>query len=69
MPIIDFYFLQIDMFSSSNSINDWPVYVKLSNGHLYGCDFIVSATGVLPNTDIIENNKQVIMTMTMIFFI
>ena len=69
MPIIDFYFLQIDMFSSSNSINDWPVYVKLSNGHLYGCDFIVSATGVIPNTDIIENNKQVIMTMTMIFFI
>ncbi|KAJ6666241.1 hypothetical protein lerEdw1_000513 [Lerista edwardsae] len=27
----------------------WPVYVELTNGKLYGCDFIVSATGVVPN--------------------
>ncbi|XP_042326799.1 pyridine nucleotide-disulfide oxidoreductase domain-containing protein 1 [Sceloporus undulatus] len=27
----------------------WPVYVELTNGKIYGCDFIVSATGVLPN--------------------
>ncbi|CAH6778455.1 pyridine nucleotide-disulfide oxidoreductase domain-containing protein 1 [Phodopus roborovskii] len=27
----------------------WPVYVELSNGKIYGCDFIVSATGVTPN--------------------
>ncbi|ETE62148.1 Pyridine nucleotide-disulfide oxidoreductase domain-containing protein 1, partial [Ophiophagus hannah] len=27
----------------------WPVYVELTNGKIYGCDFIVSATGVTPN--------------------
>nr|XP_033800627.1 pyridine nucleotide-disulfide oxidoreductase domain-containing protein 1 [Geotrypetes seraphini] len=27
----------------------WPVYIELTNGKIYGCDFIVSATGVLPN--------------------
>lgn len=29
----------------------WPVYVQLTNGKTVGCDFIVSATGVVPNTD------------------
>ncbi|XP_063404824.1 pyridine nucleotide-disulfide oxidoreductase domain-containing protein 1-like isoform X3 [Mytilus trossulus] len=29
----------------------WPVYVQLTNDKVYGCDFIVSATGVTPNTD------------------
>lgn len=28
----------------------WPVYVKLSNGEMYGCDVIISATGVVPNS-------------------
>ncbi|XP_053391331.1 pyridine nucleotide-disulfide oxidoreductase domain-containing protein 1-like [Mercenaria mercenaria] len=32
------------------SFSDWPVYVELTNGTLYGCDFVVSATGVEPNT-------------------
>ena len=27
----------------------WPVYVELTNGNVYGCDFVVSATGVVPN--------------------
>uniref|UniRef100_A0A8C3FWF9 Pyridine nucleotide-disulfide oxidoreductase domain-containing protein 1 n=1 Tax=Chrysemys picta bellii TaxID=8478 RepID=A0A8C3FWF9_CHRPI len=27
----------------------WPVYMELTNGKIYGCDFIVSATGVVPN--------------------
>jgi NAD(P)H-nitrite reductase large subunit len=26
------------------------VYIKLTNGKIYGCDFVVSATGVSPNT-------------------
>jgi len=30
---------------------DWSCYVRLTNGHVYGCDFVVSATGVIPNTD------------------
>ncbi|XP_055990602.1 pyridine nucleotide-disulfide oxidoreductase domain-containing protein 1 [Sorex fumeus] len=29
----------------------WPVYVELTNGKVYGCDFIVSATGVTPNVN------------------
>ena len=29
----------------------WPVYVKLTNGGVHGCDVIVSATGVLPNSE------------------
>uniref|UniRef100_A0A8C0QX90 Pyridine nucleotide-disulfide oxidoreductase domain-containing protein 1 n=1 Tax=Canis lupus dingo TaxID=286419 RepID=A0A8C0QX90_CANLU len=29
----------------------WPVYVELTNEKTYGCDFIVSATGVTPNTE------------------
>lgn len=28
----------------------WPTYVLLSNGKCYGCDFVISATGVIPNT-------------------
>ncbi|CAI9608123.1 unnamed protein product, partial [Staurois parvus] len=30
---------------------EWPVYVELTNGKLYGCDFIISATGVVPNIE------------------
>uniref|UniRef100_A0A8C5PEH2 Pyridine nucleotide-disulphide oxidoreductase domain 1 n=1 Tax=Leptobrachium leishanense TaxID=445787 RepID=A0A8C5PEH2_9ANUR len=39
--------------SSSHSSNpaEWPVYVQLTNGKTYGCDFIVSATGVIPNIE------------------
>lgn len=29
----------------------WPVYVELTNGKIYGCNFIVSATGVVPNVE------------------
>ncbi|XP_037663499.1 pyridine nucleotide-disulfide oxidoreductase domain-containing protein 1 [Choloepus didactylus] len=29
----------------------WPVYVELTNEKIYGCDFIVSATGVIPNIE------------------
>ncbi|KAM9327427.1 pyridine nucleotide-disulfide oxidoreductase domain-containing protein 1 isoform 2-T2 [Pholidichthys leucotaenia] len=29
----------------------WPVYVQLTNGRMLGCDFVVSATGVVPNTE------------------
>uniref|UniRef100_A0AAY4BAK9 Pyridine nucleotide-disulfide oxidoreductase domain-containing protein 1 n=1 Tax=Denticeps clupeoides TaxID=299321 RepID=A0AAY4BAK9_9TELE len=32
-------------------IRTWLVYVQLTNGKIYGCDFIVSATGVVPNTE------------------
>uniref|UniRef100_A0A4W6DZF1 Pyridine nucleotide-disulfide oxidoreductase domain-containing protein 1 n=1 Tax=Lates calcarifer TaxID=8187 RepID=A0A4W6DZF1_LATCA len=29
----------------------WPVYIQLTNGKTFGCDFIVSATGVVPNAE------------------
>lgn len=33
--------------------DEWPVFVELTNGKTYGCDFIVSATGVIPNSETI----------------
>lgn len=30
--------------------HDWPVYVVLTNGTVFGCDLVVSATGVTPST-------------------
>ena len=38
---------------------EWPMYVELTNGHVYGCDFIVSATGVSPNTRPFTDYAQV----------
>ncbi|KAJ3374680.1 Pyridine nucleotide-disulfide oxidoreductase domain-containing protein 1 [Allomyces arbusculus] len=32
--------------------NDWPLYVQLSNKHLYGVDLLISATGVVPNSEL-----------------
>lgn len=32
-------------------VGSWPVYVQLTNGKTYGCDVVVSATGVVPNTE------------------
>lgn len=31
---------------------EWPIYLKLTNSKIIGCDLIVSATGVTPNIDI-----------------
>lgn len=46
----------VDVKQSGRTITDlnseeeeWPVYVELTNGKIYGCDFIVSAIGVTPN--------------------
>ncbi|XP_022107218.1 pyridine nucleotide-disulfide oxidoreductase domain-containing protein 1-like [Acanthaster planci] len=39
-------FLETQEFKETVS---WPVYVSLTNGKLYGCDFVISATGVTPN--------------------
>lgn len=36
--------------SDSDSVTDWPVFIQLSNEKIYGCDIIVSATGVTPST-------------------
>uniref|UniRef100_M3ZWL8 Pyridine nucleotide-disulfide oxidoreductase domain-containing protein 1 n=1 Tax=Xiphophorus maculatus TaxID=8083 RepID=M3ZWL8_XIPMA len=34
-----------------DTAGSWPVYVQLTNGETFGCDFVVSATGVVPNTE------------------
>lgn len=43
-----------------NSTEKWPIYVQLTNGKIIGCDLIISATGVIPNSDIhgLENLKK-----------
>ncbi|XP_073337187.1 pyridine nucleotide-disulfide oxidoreductase domain-containing protein 1 [Pagrus major] len=39
----------------------WPVYIQLTNGKTFGCDFVVSATGVMPNTEpFLHGNKFVL---------
>lgn len=40
-----------DLNNGEIDTNNWNVFVELSNGKIYGCDFLVSATGVLPNTE------------------
>jgi len=32
--------------------DQWPLYVELTNGQIFGTDLIVSATGTIPNSDI-----------------
>ncbi|XP_043964794.1 pyridine nucleotide-disulfide oxidoreductase domain-containing protein 1 isoform X1 [Gambusia affinis] len=34
-----------------DTAGSWPVYVQLTNGKTFGCDLVVSATGVVPNTE------------------
>ncbi len=44
---------------SQMTTNEWPVYVHLTNGKTYGCDFVISATGVVPNTAMFHNQLQI----------
>ncbi|XP_016392034.1 pyridine nucleotide-disulfide oxidoreductase domain-containing protein 1 [Sinocyclocheilus rhinocerous] len=44
-------FLQSQLNTNKSELGLWPAYVQLTNGKIYGCDFVVSATGVVPNTD------------------
>ena len=43
---------------TSVEARDWPVYVHLTNGRLYGCDLVVSATGVVPNSDVVKLSAE-----------
>lgn len=44
----------------------WNVYLELTNGNVYGFDFVVSATGVIPNGDQIqvigENDSRLLLS-------
>lgn len=40
--------------AQTSGADDWPVTVRLSNGHMHDCDFVISATGVVPNTEFLR---------------
>jgi small subunit ribosomal protein S18b len=40
--------------ASCPGTEEWPVYVTLNNGKVFGCDFVISATGVSPSIPDIE---------------
>ena len=48
---------------------EWPVYMELTNGKVYGCDFVISATGVVPNTQpfLMGNNVSIIQFNSSLF--
>lgn len=39
------------------NLESWPVYVELTNGTVYGCDFVISATGVIPNSSVFRSYR------------
>lgn len=41
--------LKFEMNMTCFMSGSWPVYVKLTNDRIFGCDFVISATGVIPN--------------------
>lgn len=43
----------------------WPVYVELSNGKIFGCDFVVSAIGVTPNIELLLQSANVRITASL----
>uniref|UniRef100_A0A3B4ZIR2 Pyridine nucleotide-disulfide oxidoreductase domain-containing protein 1 n=1 Tax=Stegastes partitus TaxID=144197 RepID=A0A3B4ZIR2_9TELE len=55
LPTSFFFFSPPLLFNSSGfssvAAGSWPVYVQLTNGKTFGCDLVVSATGVVPNAE------------------
>lgn len=47
--------------SRDSSDGSWAIYVHLTNGKIYGCDFLVSATGVVPNGSVFAKNSKLIL--------
>lgn len=43
------------------SNGSWAIYVHLTNGKIYGCDFVVSATGVVPNSSVFARSGELIL--------
>eukprot|EP01023_Acetabularia_acetabulum_P061912 TRINITY_DN7535_c0_g1_i2.p1 TRINITY_DN7535_c0_g1~~TRINITY_DN7535_c0_g1_i2.p1 ORF type:complete len:429 (-),score=89.81 TRINITY_DN7535_c0_g1_i2:405-1658(-) len=41
------------LYKESDEKEEWAAWVKLSNGVVYGCDVIISAIGVSPNTQML----------------
>ena len=47
--------LLLYLFQRMDDEMEWNVYLELTNGKLIGFDFVVSATGVIPNGDLVTN--------------
>lgn len=37
----------------------WPILVHLNNGRVFGCDFVVEAKGVVPNTEMLAGCTEI----------
>lgn len=61
------YCCELKQLFPGNEIKDkeWPVYVELTNGKIIGCDFIVSATGVVPSIDFIKDTGNLLLRSTL----
>lgn len=46
--------------TSSSVPSEWPVYVELTNGKVYGCDLVVSATGVTPSVPVVQSHDSAV---------
>ncbi|CAH8501171.1 unnamed protein product [Schistosoma turkestanicum] len=44
--------------NSGSAVTNWPVYVELTNGEIYGCDLVVSAVGVDANLNPLNRNDN-----------
>ncbi|KAI4899810.1 hypothetical protein NFI96_013763 [Prochilodus magdalenae] len=51
-------FMKSPLYTQETDLGLWPVYAHLTNGKTFGCDFIVSATGVVPNTEPFLHGNQ-----------
>lgn len=43
---------------TDNANESWPVYVELTNDKVYGCDLVISATGVIPSVEMFTKNNK-----------
>ena len=53
ITLVKKYAEDLGMNQQAESELDWNVFIELSNGKIFGVDFIVSATGVIPNGDLV----------------
>lgn len=49
-------------YCSQVSDTDFPAVVRLSNGKVLTCDLVVSATGVIPNTQVFNDDKRFVIS-------
>lgn len=67
-PLLDVQFecelrsVRVEQDNQDSDGATWPVWAMLTNGIDVGCDFVVSATGVKPNTDILDSTFEVRIT-------